>query len=506
MNSMQKYEFWLIVGSQHLYGPETLAAVEADARTIAAGLAERSTGADNSSGAGGSALPCRLLFKKVATTSDEILALFREANASPTCAGIVTWMHTFSPSKMWIAGFAANRKPLLHLHTQFNRDIPWATIDMDFMNLNQSAHGDREHGFIQTRMKLARKVVVGHWRNPSVAKRIGAWMRAACAFADGAASPVVRFGDNMRDVAVTEGNKVSAQIQFGWSVPGYGLGELARAVRGVSDAEIGALIAEYRERYIIASDLASDPRRFARVEEQARLELGMRSFLESKGAGAFTTTFEDLEGLPQLPGLASQRLMESGYGFGAEGDWKTAALVRAMKVMGEGLEGGTAFMEDYTYHFEPGNELVMGAHMLEVCPSIARTRPRIEVHPLGIGGKADPARLVFETQTGPAIVATMLDLGDRFRLLANLVESVEAPASTPKLPVAKVLWKPAPSLEESARLWILAGGAHHTSFSSQATQEMLEDYARMVGVECVVIGDGRDPRIVEDRLDREILT
>jgi len=490
MKSLQKYEFWLVVGSQHLYGPETLAAVERDARTIAASLASSPS------------LPCKLLFRKVATTSDEILALFREANASPACAGIITWMHTFSPSKMWIAGFAANRKPLLHLHTQFNRDIPWATIDMDFMNLNQSAHGDREHGFIQTRMKLARKVVVGHWQNPAVAAKIGAWMRAARAFADGTESPVVRFGDNMRDVAVTEGNKVSAQIQFGWSVNGYGLGELARAVKDAAEADIKALLAEYRERYDLAPDLAADPVRYARVEEQARLELGMRSFLESKGAGAFTTTFEDLEGLPQLPGLASQRLMESGYGFGAEGDWKTAAMVRAMKIMGEGLKGGTAFMEDYTYHFEPGNELVMGAHMLEVCPSIARTRPRIEVHALGIGGKADPARLVFETQTGPAIVATMLDLGDRFRLLANLVESVEPPAPTPRLPVAKVLWKPQPSLEESARLWILAGGAHHTSFSTQATQEMLEDYARMAGVECIVIGGRRDALAIEAELER----
>lgn len=492
MNNLMKYEFWLIVGSQHLYGPETLAAVERDARSIAAGLAASPS------------LPCKLLFRKVATTQEEILALFREANASARCAGIITWMHTFSPSKMWIAGLAANRKPLLHLHTQFNRDIPWATIDMDFMNLNQSAHGDREHGFIQTRMKLSRKIVVGHWQNPVVAEKIGAWMRAAGAFADGAESPIVRFGDNMRDVAVTDGNKVSAQIQFGWSVNGWGLGDLARAVEGVTGAELRSLLDEYRECYDIAPDLAADPARFARVEEQARLELGMRSFLESKGAGAFTTTFEDLEGLPQLPGLASQRLMESGYGFGAEGDWKTAAMVRAMKVMGEGLKGGTAFMEDYTYHFEPGNELVMGAHMLEVCPSIARTRPRIEVHPLGIGGKAAPARLVFETQTGPALVATMLDLGDRFRLLSNLVESVEPPAPTPKLPVAKVLWKPKPSFEESARLWILAGGAHHTSFSNQVTPEMLEDYARIAGVESVAIGDGRDTRSLEAELERSI--
>lgn len=488
MNILKKYEFWFVAGSQQLYGPEVLAAVEKHARIMVGEIA-----LDPS-------IPSVLVLKKPATTPEEILAVFREANASPVCAGIITWMHTFSPSKMWIAGLSVNRKPLLHLHTQFNRDIPWATIDMDFMNLNQSAHGDREHGFIQTRMNIARKVVVGHWQDPDVRQKIGAWMRAACAFADGQEKTLVRFGDNMREVAVTEGNKVSAQIQFGWAVNGYGLGDLVREVKAVTDAEVDKLVAEYRAIFDVSDEVATEPALFNQVKEQARIELGMRAFLESHGAGAFTTTFEDLTGLPQLPGLAVQHLMMDGYGFGGEGDWKTAALVRAMKVMGEGLPGGTSFMEDYTYHFEPGNEMALGAHMLEVCPSIARTRPRIEVHPLGIGGKADPARLVFEAQTGRALNATMLDLGPRFRLLVNTVESVELPEPMPKLPVARVLWKPDPSLKDAARLWILAGGAHHTGFSTKVTTEMLEDYARIAGVEYFEISKAHDVRLLESML------
>ncbi len=488
MNTLKKHEFWFVVGSQDLYGPEVLKTVEEHARAMAGGFA-----ADP-------ALPSPLVFKKVAKSSEEILGIFREANASPACAGIVTWMHTFSPSRMWIAGLAVNHKPLLHLHTQFNRDIPWATIDMDFMNLNQSAHGDREHGFIQTRMKIARKVVVGHWQDPEVRQRVGAWMRAACAFADGQEKAVVRFGDNMRDVAVTEGNKVSAQIQLGWSVNGYGIGDLVREVEAVSEADLDKAMDEYRALFDFAPEVSGSEAAMASVREQARIERGIRRFLESHNAGSFTTTFEDLGKLAQLPGLASQRLMMDGYGFGAEGDWKTAALVRAMKVMGEGLAGGTSFMEDYTYHFEPGNELILGAHMLEVCPSIASGKPRIEVHPLGIGGKAAPARAVFEARTGKAIVATLLDLGGRFRLLSNLVESVSLPAPMPKLPVARVLWKPEPSLKDAARLWILAGGAHHTGFSTQVTAEMLEDYARIAGVEYFEINKERDPRMLEAML------
>jgi L-arabinose isomerase len=481
MNTLKMYEFWLIVGSQDLYGPEILKNVESDARIIAGEFVHDAI------------FPSSIVLKPVATSSDGILSLFRQANASPTCAGIITWMHTFSPSKMWIAGLSVNRKPLLHLHTQFNRDIPWSTIDMNFMNLNQSAHGDKEHGFIQTRMNLSRKVVVGHWQDPEVREKISIWMRAAGAFANGQDKKVIRFGDNMREVAVTEGNKVSAQIQFGWSVDGYGLGELVREVNSTSDYEVDRLLENYKAQFLISAEIKASSLIWGSVREQARIELGLRAFLEAKNAEAFTTTFEDLEGLPQLPGLAVQHLMMEGYGFGAEGDWKTAALVRTMKVMSEGLSGGTSFMEDYTYHLEPGNEMVLGAHMLEVCPSIARNKPRIEVHPLGIGGKADPARLVFEAQTGDALNATILDLGKRFRMVVNEVESVELPKPMPSLPVARVLWKPKPSFKEALRLWILAGGAHHTCYSTQVTAEMLEDYATIAGIEYFGITGSSDP-------------
>lgn len=482
MNALKRYEFWLIVGSQHLYGPEILKTVETHARTMMGEFALDQR------------LPSPMVLKPVATNSDEILSLFRQANASPTCAGIITWMHTFSPSKMWIAGLSVNRKPLLHLHTQFNRDIPWSTIDMNFMNLNQSAHGDKEHGFIQTRMNLSRKVVVGHWQDPEVRAKIAIWMRAACAFANGQDKKVIRFGDNMREVAVTDGNKVSAQIQFGWSVDGYGLGDLVREVNSACDADVDRLLEEYREEFSISAEIKANSTLWGSVREQARIEIGMRAFLEARNAEAFTTTFEDLEGLPQLPGLAAQHLMMKGYGFGAEGDWKTAALVRTMKVMGEGLPGGTSFMEDYTYHLEPGNEMVLGAHMLEVCPSIAKNKPTIEVHPLGIGGKADPARLVFEAQIGEALNATILDLAKRFRLVVNEVESVELPEPMPNLPVARVLWKPKPNFKEALRLWILAGGAHHTCFSTQVTSEMLEDYATIAGIEYFGITKSSDPK------------
>ena len=490
MNVLKNYEFWFVVGSQHLYGPKTLEEVASHAKEMVAGLADDPL------------LPSRLVLKKVATTPEEILSIFREANADPRCAGIVTWMHTFSPSKMWIAGLAANRKPLLHFHTQFNRDIPWSSIDMDFMNLNQSAHGDREHGFIHTRMGTSRKVVVGHWKDPEARRGIGSWMRAAVAFADGQERKVIRFGDNMREVAVTEGNKVSAQIVFGWSVNGYGLGELAAAYRSIDEAAAERLLAEYRDQYEIAAEALADPGRIARIREQARIEIAMRGFLEAKGGGAFTTTFENLEGLPQLPGLAAQRLMAEGYGFGAEGDWKTAALVRAMKVMGEGLPGGTSFMEDYTYHMEEGNEMVLGAHMLEVCPSIAGAKARLEVHLLGIGGKDDPARLVFEAGKGPALNATVLDLGERFRLLVNEVTSVGLPEPMPKLPVARAVWKPLPNFKDALKLWILAGGAHHTGYSTQVSAEVLEDWARIAGIEAVVVGRGTDAKAVEVRLAR----
>ncbi len=492
MKTYDTYSFHLIVGTQTLYGPAVIEQVRRHAATIAAFFNEHTQ------------IPASVV-PKVVTSPEEIVQAFREANADSACAGIMTWMHTFSPSKMWIRGFAENAKPLLHLHTQFNREIPWDTIDMDFMNLNQSAHGDREHGFIQTRMGLARKVVVGFWQDEDVVSRIAAWMRAAVAYADGMVSRVARLGDNMREVAVTEGNKVSAQIRFGWQVNGYGIGEIARRYAEVSDREIEEVVAQYRERYEIPASLQKDTAQFKRVSEQAAIEIALRRFLSETGAGAFTTTFEDLAGLPQLPGLAVQNLMADGYGFGAEGDWKTAALVRAMKTMARGLPGGTSFMEDYTYHLEDGKELVLGAHMLEVCPSIAAQTPRIEVHPLSIGGKDDPARLVFDARPGNAVAATIIDCGDTFHLIVNEVEAVPLPQKMPRLPVARALWKPLPSFKEALELWILAGGAHHSGFSYAVTNEMLEDYARIAGVETVIIGKTTEPARLRVELERKLL-
>ena len=409
---------------------------------------------------------------------------------APPAPGIITWMHTFSPSKMWIAGLVELRKPLCHLHTQFNRDIPWDSIDMDFMNLNQSAHGDREHGFIGARLRLPRKVVVGHWEAPRRREKLSGWMRAAAAFADGRSLKVARFGDNMREVAVTEGDKVEAQIKLGWSINGYGVGELVRAVGEVAEAEVDRLVKAYADEYEIAADAKSGAGA-QRVREQARMELGMKSFLEAGRFGAYTDTFEDLHGLPQLPGLASQRLMAAGYGFGAEGDWKTAALVRAMKVMAQGL-GGASFLEDYTYNLDPAAPAVLGAHMLEICPSIAKGRPSLEVHPLGIGGKADPARLVFAGDAGPALNATLVDMGGRMRMIVNEVDAVEA-KSMPKLPVARVLLKPRPNLESAAECWIIAGGAHHTGYSRVVRPEWMRDWAEMAGIEFLLIGAQADP-------------
>jgi L-arabinose isomerase len=485
MIDLKQYVFWFVTGSQHLYGPETLRQVDEHSRRIATGL-------DTDS-----AIPCKVIFKPVLTTPDAIRKLCEEANADDTCAGIITWMHTFSPAKMWIAGLSLLNKPLLHLHTQYNRDIPWDSIDMYFMNLNQSAHGDREYGFIGARMRIARKVVVGHWEAAEVRGRIGGWMRTAVAFTEGRRLKVARFGDNMREVAVTEGDKVEAQIQLGWSVNGYGIGDLVRRVNGISDTETNQLLDEYAELYDIAPEARSAGSARDAVREQARIELGMKAFLKEGGFGAFTTTFEDLYGMKQLPGLAVQRLMAAGYGFGGEGDWKTAAMVRVMKIMAEGLPGGTSFMEDYTYHLEPGNELVLGAHMLEVCPTIAATKPAIEVHPLSIGGKADPARLVFDGGTGAAVSASLIDLGNRFRLIVNDVDAVKAEKSMPKLPVARILWKPQPSLRDSAEAWIYAGGAHHTSFSFALNAEHLVDWSEMAGIECVLIN--KDTKILQFR-------
>jgi len=474
---MKDYEYWFVTGSQHLYGAETLRQVEEHSRAMVSHMAPLLGG--------------KLVFKALLTTPDAITRVCEEASASPVCAGVITWMHTFSPSKMWIAGLTRLTKPLLHLHTQYNRDIPWSGIDMDFMNLNQSAHGDREHGYIGARLRLKRKVVVGWYQETEVLSRIDAWMRAAAAYADGRDLRVMRFGDNMREVAVTEGDKVEAQIQLGWSVNGFGLGSLSAAISAVSSQELSNEMDAIRSDYAIVDSVLSG-KGLESLQEQARITVAMRKLLVAERAKAFTTTFEDLHGMKQLPGLAVQRLMNEGYGFGGEGDWKTSALVRAMKVMAKGRTGGVSFMEDYTYHFEPGNSLVLGAHMLEVCPSIAAGKPRVEVHPLGIGGKDDPARLVFDATTGPALNASLVDMGERFRLLLNPVEAVPVPEPMPKLPVARVLWKPEPDLRTAAEAWILAGGAHHTGYSTALTLEHLEDYAEMAGIETVIIDRNLD--------------
>ncbi len=485
MIDLSKLNVWFVTGSQHLYGPETLQQVAADAQAIVGGLGQAPS------------IPVNIVFKPVVTTAESILEVCRAANNDPDCAGLILWMHTFSPAKMWIAGLSALRQPILHLHTQFNRDIPWATIDMDFMNLNQSAHGDREFGYLGARLGLRRKVVVGHWQDPEAQAHIGAWTRAAAAWHDAQSLKVARLGDNMREVAVTEGDKVDAQQRFGYSVNGYGVGDLVRAMGAVSDADTDRLLAEYDQRYAVAETLRPGGRQRAALREGARIELGLRHFLEQGGFQAFTDTFEDLHGLPQLPGLAVQRLMADGHGFGAEGDWKTAALVRAMKVMGAGLPGGTSFMEDYTYHFDPSGMQVLGAHMLEICESIADGQPSLEIHPLGIGGKADPVRLVFNTPAGPALNASVIDLGGRFRLIVNQVDVVPPAAPLPRLPVARALWVPQPDLKTAAGAWILAGGAHHTGFSQAVTAEHLADFAEIAGVEYVLID--QDTRLAEFR-------
>jgi L-arabinose isomerase len=472
MDEFRNYEVWFVTGSQGLYGPETLKQVAVDSAEIASYLDKSAK------------ISQKVVFKPVLTTPDSITELCSDANNSPKCVGLITWMHTFSPARMWIRGLSILNKPFLHLHTQLNRDIPWDSIDMNFMNLNQSAHGDREFGFIGARMRLKRKVVAGHFRDPEVIDRIAVWIRAATAYNDMQKMKVARFGDNMREVAVTEGNKVSAQINFGYSVYGFGVGDLVKYVNDVSEAEIKKLLDEYTSEYTMTKEIAASET----LKEAARIELGMEAFLEAGSFKAFTTTFEDLYGLKQLPGLAVQRLMAKGYGFGAEGDWKTASLVRSMKVMAAGLEGGTSFMEDYTYHFDPEGMRVLGAHMLEVCPSIALGKPAIEVHQLSIGGKADPARLVFRTAPGNAINVTVIDLGNRFRMIVNKVEVVDCP-DMPNLPVASVLWKPMPDLRRAAAAWILAGGAHHTGFSSSIDQEYMEDFAEMTGVEYLLIDE-----------------
>lgn len=475
---LTEFDVWFITGSQHLYGPQTLAQVACDSQEIAACL-------DASSH-----IPVRVVFKPVLTTPESILQVCLEANSDPRCIGLIAWMHTFSPAKMWIGGLTRLKKPLLHLHTQFNREIPWESIDMDYMNLHQSAHGDREFGFISSRMRLEREVIVGPWQDAGLQAEIGSWTRAASAWASWQGAKIARFGDNMRDVAVTEGDKVQAQIQLGFDVYGYGVGDLVKAVNDVPQAEVDAVVEAYLAEYEVASDLLPGGDHNPSLAAGARIEAGMRSFLKQGGFSAFTTTFEDLHGLQQLPGLAVQRLMRDGYGFGAEGDWKTAALVRAMKVMSSGLVGGTSFMEDYTYHFSPQGDQVLGAHMLEVCESIAAGRPRLEALPLSIGGKADPLRLIFEARTGPAIAASILDMGTRFRLVANVVDVIPAQADLPRLPVAHALWMPRPTLKTAAAAWIYAGGAHHTSFSYSVHPAHLRAFAEMAGIEFLLIDEG----------------
>jgi L-arabinose isomerase len=471
---MKTPEIWFLTGSQHLYGPETLKQVAANSQAIAGGLGEK--------------LPLPVVFKPVLTTPDAIRATILDANANPDCAGLILWMHTFSPAKMWIGGLSALQKPFLHLHTQFNRDLPWGEIDMDFMNLNQAAHGDREAGFLHTRMRLARKVVAGHWQSESVISRIGAWVRAARAWHDWQGAKFARLGDTMRQVAVTEGDKISAEMKFGFSVNGYGIGDLVAIQSGIADSEINALCEAYAASYQLAPALAKGGERHDSLREAARIEAALRAFLKQGGFKGFTTTFEDLHGLKQLPGIAVQRLMAEGYGFGAEGDWKTAALLRAMKVIASDLGGKTSFMEDYTYHLEPNNHLVLGSHMLEICPSIAQSKPSCEIHPLGIGGKEDPVRLVFDAPAGAALNASLIDLGNRFRLLVNEVDAIQPPHALPNLPVARAVWKCRPDFATACESWIHAGGAHHTGFSYTVTREHLEDFATIAGIECVVIG------------------
>jgi L-arabinose isomerase len=488
MIDLKQNEVWFVTGSQHLYGPKTLERVAEHSREIAAALDASKY------------LPVKIVFKPVLTTPEAIRELCLEANSTKNCIGLITWMHTFSPAKMWIAGLTLLKKPFTHLHTQYDREIPWSTIDMDFMNLNQAAHGDREFGFIGSRLRLDRKVVVGHWQDDEVQAQLGVWARAASAWADWQGAKVARFGDNMRDVAVTEGDKVEAQIKFGYDVYGYGIGDLVKAVNEASDADVDKMMQSYLDEYDVIASLKPGGERSASLRDGARIEVGMRNFLQAGNFKAFTTTFEDLHGLSQLPGLAVQRLMRDGYGFGAEGDWKTSALVRAMKVMSEGLKGGVSFMEDYTYHFSASGDKVLGAHMLEICESIASNKPKLDILPLSIGGKADPVRLIFDANTGPAIGASIMDMGQRFRMVANVVDVVPTDEPLPSLPVARALWLPRPNLKVAAAAWIYAGGAHHTSFSYSVTAEHLQDFADMAGIEFLLIDENTRVQEFKEKL------
>lgn len=474
-SNLKQFEAWFITGSQHLYGEETLRQVAEHSQQIAKALNESSQ------------IPVKIVFKPTVKTHEEIYAICQEANTADNCIGIIAWMHTFSPAKMWIGGLKILQKPLLHLHTQFNRDIPWSTMDMDFMNLNQSAHGDREFGFIMSRMRINRKVVAGHWEDSEVRESVNTWCRAAAGWYDMQGAKYARFGDNMRNVAVTEGDKVEAEIKFGFSVNTYGIGDLVQVINQTTDTEIDQLVKEYADSYLMAESLLKGGAQHSSLREAAKIEIGLRNFLEAGSFKGFSDTFEDLHGMAQLPGIAVQRLMSDGYGFAGEGDWKTAVLVRTMKVMGSGLQGANAFMEDYTYNFTPGNSFVLGSHMLEVDAALAKGPVKCEIHPLGIGGKADPVRLIFDAENGPALNASIIDMGNRFRMLVNVVDGVESQHELPKLPVARVLWKPQPDMKTGCAAWIYAGGAHHTCYSQNLTAEHLLDFADIAGIEYVGI-------------------
>lgn len=488
MSSAGKPQVWFLTGSQHLYGPDTLEQVARQSQQIQRMLTESGR------------ITAEIVWQPVLTDTAAIRTVMLAANADPSCVGVIAWMHTFSPAKMWITGLDALRKPLLHLHTQLNEALPWSTIDMDFMNLNQAAHGDREFGFIQTRIGVHRKTVAGHASDPVLAERIDGWVRAATGYSHLNGMKLARFGDNMRGVAVTEGDKVEAELRFGVSVNTYGVNDLVELVDAVPDDEIDLLVADYADAYRLAPELHRGAERHESLRYAARIEAGLRRFLTEGGFGAFTTNFEDLGGLRQLPGLAVQRLMGDGYGFGGEGDWKTSALLAAVKAMGAGTGRGTSFMEDYTYHFGPGEPKILGAHMLEVCPSIAADRPSCEIHALGIGGREDPVRLVFDAAAGPAVVVGLADLGERFRLVANEVEVVPPDEPLPNLPVARAVWKPAPSLSTSAESWLTAGGPHHTVMTQAVGAEVLHDFANMVNTELVVIDQDTTTASFSDRL------
>ena len=488
MISFQDYEVWFVTGSQHLYGDETLKQVADHSQQIVKELNERRN------------LPLQLIYKPIVKTPEEIAKVCKEANHSQKCVGLIAWMHTFSPAKMWVQGLKILSKPLLHLHTQFNRDIPWGTIDMDFMNLNQSAHGGREFGFMMSRMRKERKVIVGHWQQEDVQQQLSVWCRVATAWQDWQGGKIARIGDNMRQVAVTEGDKVEAQMRLGFEVNGYGIGDVVQYVNAISDEAVERLLQEYEDSYHLASELLKNGDKRSALQDAARIELGLRAFLEDGDLIGFTDTFEDLHGMKQLPGVATQRLMADGFGFGGEGDWKTSALVRAAKVMGQGLKGGASFMEDYTYHFHPDGARVLGSHMLEICPSIAESKPSCEVHPLSIGGIEDPVRLVFNVGSGAAINVAIMDMGNRFRLLVNEVEAVQIPEDLPNLPVARVLWNAHPNLKDAATAWILAGGAHHTVFSKAINTAYMEDFADMAGIELLVIDQDTKIRDFKNQL------